>query len=663
MRRAFFLLAGAAFGVAVLFAQAPDDAALVAGEPPADAVLLESLDLSLMKCGWRSPQAGKSVEENPLRLAGVTYRHGVGTHAISEFVIDLKGVARRFVAMVGVDDEKQGHGSVVFRILVDGKEVLKTDVLRGGDPPQLLSVDLVGAKRLALLVDDADESIDSDHADWAGAMILLQPGATEKPVAVAEPAEPPVADEPPIPMASGDPPEPQIHAPRVTGATPGRPFLFRVPATGEPPLRFAARNLPAGLTLDPDTGIITGSLVAAGETTVELTVTGPRGTATGTLRIIGGVHKLAQTPPLGWNSWNVFAGAIDDAKVRATADAMVSSGLAAHGYQYVNIDDHWEDGRDEQGRILSDPSKFPDMKALCDYVHAKGLKIGIYSSPGPKTCGGREGSWQHELADARRYAEWGFDYLKYDWCSYGEVATGEGLERLQKPYRVMREALDQVDRDIVFSLCQYGMGRVWEWGAEVGGNCWRTTGDITDTWESMSKIGFGGDGREQYAGPGHWNDPDMMVTGKVGWGHPRENRLTKNEQITHFTLWCLQAAPILLGCDLTQLDAFQLDLLCNPEVLEVDQDPLGRAAGRKSKDGPLEVWARPLHDGTLAVGLFNRGREAAEVTATWASLGLTGAQPIRDLWARRDLGAADGEFRARVPAHGAVLVKIGRPQA
>jgi alpha-galactosidase len=378
---------------------------------------------------------------------------------------------------------------------------------------------------------------------------------------------------------------------------------------------------------------------------------------------VGGTRRLALTPPMGWNSWNVWAGAVDAEKVRAAADWMVKSGLAAHGYQYINIDDTWEAGRDSSGEIQTN-QKFGDMRALADYVHSKGLKLGIYSSPGPQTCGGYEGSYGHEQQDAETYARWGIDYLKYDWCSYGGIAgRGAGLEALQKPYRVMRAALDTVPRDIVYSLCQYGMGNVWEWGAEIGGNCWRTTGDINDSWGSLQRIGFSQAGHEQYAGPGHWNDPDMLVVGRLGWGpniHP--TRLTPNEQITHLTLWCLQSAPLLIGCDMAQMDPWTVSLLSNDEVLEVNQDPLAKPAGRRSQQDQVEVWARPLWDGTMAVGLFNRGIERATVTARWSDLGLHGRQPVRDLWQQKNLGSFDGSFAVPVAGHGAVLVKIGRPK-
>ena len=406
--------------------------------------------------------------------------------------------------------------------------------------------------------------------------------------------------------------QPAIHGPRIVGSTPGRPFQFLVPATGEKPLHFAAKNLPRRpRARSRDAASSPARSEQPGSTIVELEVKNARGSAKRDLTIVGGQHKLALTPPMGWNSWNCWAGAVSDAKVRAAADAMVKSGLAAHGFQYVNIDDCWEGKRDANGEIQTN-KKFPDMKALADYVHGKGLKLGIYSSPGPKTCAGFEASWKHEAQDAATYARWGIDYLKYDWCSYGEIARNPDRAALMKPYQVMRKGLDECSRDIVFSLCQYGMGDVWEWGAEVGGNCWRTTGDITDNWGSMSGIGFGQNGHEKYAGPGHWNDPDMLVVGKVGWGpslHP--THLKPNEQITHISLWCLLSSPLLIGCDMSSMDPFTVAVLTNDEVLDINQDPLGKPAGRILKNGQTEVWARPLFDGTTAVGLFNRGSQPA----------------------------------------------------
>jgi alpha-galactosidase len=264
----------------------------------------------------------------------------------------------------------------------------------------------------------------------------------------------------------------------------------------------------------------------------------------------------------------------------------------------------------------------------------------------------------------KTWSKWGFDYIKYDWCSYTQIdSTRTDVPRLQKPYILMRQMLDNADRDFVYSLCQYGWGSVWEWGDQVGGNLWRVTGDITDSWSSMSGIGFAQTGHEKYAGPGHWNDTDMLVVGKVGWGRPlRDTHLSPDEQITHITLWSLQAAPLIIGADLSQIDDFTTNLLGNSEVLAVDQDPLGHAAGRTTQNGRTEVWSRPLADGTIAVGLFNRDLVAQPIEVKWSDLGLTGNQPVRDLWQHKDLGVSRDSFSATVPRHGAVLLKIGTPK-
>ncbi len=634
-----------------------DDAGRLSGKkPPKGGIWLDTLDLGSISQGYKKPCAGRTVMGNAISLGGKEYVHGIGTHSASEAILEVNGAATRFEAVVGVDDETKGKGSVTFEVWADGKLVSDSGVMKGGETPKAVSVDVSGAKRLFLLVSDGGDGTAIDHADWAGATIIMVRGSKETLRFV--PAEKDAVPQ----IASGCKPEPAIHGPHVTGATPGRPFLFLVPATGEGPLRFAAKGLPAGLSLDADTGIISGALESAGESRVELSVSGAKGTATRTLTIVGGERKLALTPPMGWNSWNVWGIVVDDAKVRAAADCIVKSGLAAHGYQYVNIDDTWQGDRDANGEILTN-KRFPDMKALCDYVHSKGLKIGIYSSPGKKTCAGYTGSFEHEMQDAKKYAEWGFDYLKHDWCSYAEIAKDASREELQKPYRVMRAALDACGRDVVYSLCQYGMGNVWEWGTEVGGNLWRTTGDIGDGWASMSKIGLDQRGKDTYAGPSHWNDPDMLIVGKIGWGPDvQPTKLTPNEQVTHITMWCMLAAPLLTGCDLEQLDQFTLDLLTNDEVLDVNQDPLGRQASCKSRGAWTEVWARDMADGTLAVGLFNRASLKMSVSAKWADLGLQGAQPVRDLWQQKDLGTVEQEFGAEVPGHGAMLLRIGKPK-
>jgi alpha-galactosidase len=483
-------------------------------------------------------------------------------------------------------------------------------------------------------------------------------------------------------------PTPRITGPRVFGVRPGSPFLFTETATGDRPLAFSAKRLPKGLHLDAHSGQITGRLDKAGEYLVTLRAKNALGRTERKFKIVCGA-QIGLTPALGWNSWNCFASAVTAEKIKAAADAMVNSGLVNHGWTYINIDDYWQVHRDSKdqtlqgphrdaaGRILPNP-RFPDMKGLADYVHGKGLRIGIYSVPGPWTCGGCVGSFDHELQDAQQYAQWGFDYLKYDWCSYNPAfeayrggtnwnpdtvpnisyAGGGDLAKCKLPFKRMHEALAQQPRDILFSLCQYGMGSVWEWGTEVGGNSWRTSQDINDSWSSMAGIGFGQAGRVMFAGPGHFNDRDMLVVGKVGWGRLHPTKLTPNEQYTHISLWCLLASPLLIGCDMTQLDEFTLGLLSNDEVLDVDQDPLGRQAVRVARNGTLEVLARDMEDGSKVVGLFNRGTQEQSVAVKWSDLGLSGQQTVRDLWRQQDLGGFTGQFETNVGRHGVVLVKI-----
>jgi alpha-galactosidase len=649
-------LASLFLSIACVAAAAPAD--LFRAElAPTNALWVDSLDLTRMQQRRGLPRAGRSIRDQPILLGGVTYPRGIGTRSISEFVIDLHGQAQRFASVVGFDDAiKPGVGSVTFEVWADDTLVAASGLMRVGDAPKTLSADLKGARVLTLLVDDGGDTSNDDEVAWAGAHIVLVPNATSKPRPYDAPPEPPPAIAPLRKL-----PQPQIHGPRVTGATPGRDFLFRVPATGTPPLRFAAEPLPAGLTIDPDTGIISGRIREQGTTRVMLTVRGPHGTARRSLRIVAGPDALALTPPMGWNSWNVWGPAVDAEKVRDAALWLEKSGLAAHGFQYVVIDDAWSGKRNAAGEMVPN-EKFPDMRALADAVHARGLKLGIYSSPGPKTCEGFEGSLGHEMQDAATYARWGVDFLKYDWCSYEEVAKDRSLQELQKPYLLMRDALAKVDRDIIYSLCQYGYGDVWQWGEQAGGHLWRTSGDLLDQWANLESVGFRQAGREPWSGPGHWNDTDMLVVGTVGWGpnlHP--TRLTPNEQMLHLALWALQAAPLFIGADLSRLDDFTLALLTNDEVLDVDQDPLGKAGGRVRKDGRLEIWARPLADGTHAVGLFNRGLGPKAVTVRWADLGLKATQQVRDLWLRKDLGTFKDAFTATVPRHGVVFVKVGRP--
>ena len=363
-------------------------------------------------------------------------------------------------------------------------------------------------------------------------------------------------------------------------------------------------------------------------------------------------NGLAMTPPMGWNSWNKLGCNIDEAKVRAVADAMAGNGMKAAGYGYVVIDDCWHGTRDADGVISADPVRFPSgIRALSDYVHARGLKFGIYSDAGAKTCGGRPGSQGHEYQDAITYARWGVDYLKYDWCS-------TGTRNAEEAYALMSDALRATGRPILFSLCEWGTSRPWEWAATIG-NMWRTTGDITDKWDGQHGHSHGVlpivDANERlwpYAGPGHWNDPDMLEVGNGG--------LTDSEARAHFSLWAMMAAPLIAGNDVTTMSEATRAILLNPEVIAIDQDVLGVQGHRIRKDGDQEVWSKPLADGGRAVLLFNRGSAPATIAVDWTELGYPASLKarVRDLWARRDLARARGRQAATVPAHGVVMLRI-----
>jgi alpha-galactosidase len=364
-------------------------------------------------------------------------------------------------------------------------------------------------------------------------------------------------------------------------------------------------------------------------------------------------NGLVRTPPMGWNSWNKFHDHFEDATVRQMADAMVASGMSKAGYTYIIVDEGWSSYRDRNGKITGN-ARFPDMKALADYVHSKGLKIGIYSSPGPQVCGGYQGSYGHEEEDARTFAEWGYDYLKYDWCSAFSIYQSTPAD-LQGAYQKMGEALQKTDRPIVYSLCEYGLGDVWTWGAKTDGNLWRTTFDISDNWESMERIGFAQLDITQYPEPGHWNDPDMLEVGNGG--------MTADEYRTHMSLWSMLRVPLIAGNDLRSMTEETKAILMNPDVIAIDQDPDAKPLQRLSVEGKSEVLVRPLVGKAVAVALFNRGDQAAEISFRWDSLHLganLGGKTLqaRDLWKHEDIPVSGDSFTASVPKHGVVLLRV-----
>ena len=367
---------------------------------------------------------------------------------------------------------------------------------------------------------------------------------------------------------------------------------------------------------------------------------------------------LAQTPPMGWNSWNKFGCNVSEDLIKSVADTIATNGMKEAGYEFVVIDDCWQVSRDENGFIVADPQRFPSgIKALADYVHSRGLKFGLYSDAGTKTCAGRPGSQGHEYQDALQYARWDVDYLKYDWCN-------TGTRNAEEAYTTMSNALLATGRPIVFSMCEWGTAKPWQWAAGIG-NLWRTTGDISDKWEGKGKWPDGSCceygmvnildlqvGLEAFAGPGHWNDPDMMEVGNGG--------MTIPEYRAHFSFWALLAAPLISGNDVRSMSAEIKEILTNAEVIAVNQDKLGREGRRIRKNGDSEVWARPLSDGSRAVILFNRGKSESEVSVKWEELAYPGhvSANVRDLWAHTDVGSFTGAYSAKVAPHSVVMVKI-----
>lgn len=484
------------------------------------------------------------------------------------------------------------------------------------------------------------------------------------------------------------PETPRINGAKIFGVRPGSKFLYTIPATGKRPITFYAEGLPKGLKLDAQTGRITGKITKPGLYIVKLTARNELASYVRTFRIVVG-DDIALTPPMGWNSWNCWGNSVSQDKVLSSAKAMVEKGLVNYGWSYINIDDGWQGVRGGKYKGIQSNVKFPNMKALADTIHDMGLKLGIYSGPWVGTYAGHigtqadnedgtyefikqgmhnenyrlvdpsgkikrntfyyHGKYSFAINDAKQWGDWDIDYLKYDWNPNDFYYTKE-----------MHDALRELDRDIVFSLSNsapYGDAPVW---AEYS-NCWRTTGDIRDTWESMSKLGFGQDKWLAFKKPGHWPDPDMLVVGKVGWGPKLHNtQLTVDEQYTHISLWSILAAPLLIGCDMAQMDDFTVSLLCNNEVIDVNQDALGYQAFPIYSDNEYVTYVKHLEDGSMAVGMFNKSDSVKEIGFIPKSLGIRGRQKIRDLWRQKDLCEinADERFATQVNSHGVVLVKI-----
>ncbi len=645
---------------------------------------IETLELrETRQSSWAVPRENLAAGGGPLRVGHATYARGFGTVGGSRLELELDARARTLRAQTGVDDSAGPLAAASFLVVGDGRVLYRGPWQQTGGAAVTVEVPLAGVRRLALVVDVRGEPF--APADWLGP-VVEHDGAPPRAV------PPAIRRETPAPRPV--PANPQFAVTAVAGVRPGRPWLWRVGVTAPGPVQVTVTGLPPGLSFNPATRVISGRApTTPGEYHLQFRASGSGGTATRDFRLVVG-ETLALTPPLGWCSWYSMSGKVSDAWVREAAEALLRTGLADRGWTSVNIDDFWMtrprpddarlarlaalerlgrtpgyykaamddpalkgEPRDARGRIRPN-ARFPDMAGLTDFLHARGLRAGLYSSPGVLTCGGCTGSFGHEAEDAAQFAEWGFDYLKYDWCSYS-LETGP-LERpdWQRPFASMGAALRAQPRDLVFNLCQYGRAAVWEWGPAVEAQTWRVSEDLIDTWGSISAAGFFGEEHDAFTAPGRWNDRDQLMVGRIGWDRRLHDvLLTPDEQRTQFALWCLRGSPLLLAGDPTALDEFAIDLLGNEEALAVNQDPAGRPARRVVLDVGCEVWIRPLADGAVAVGIFNRDEEAATVTVPWSRLGLATPARVRDLW--RHAAAPGGpDWTGAVPRHGVEFLRL-----
>lgn len=631
-------------------------------------VWLSSLDLTKIIQGWDRAVIDVNRNKKPLSIGNQVFERGVGTGVKSYLWINLAGESERFTAYVGVDNDtsyRSTAGVHRFKIYADGKLLWQSDSVRYGEAARTIDIGVKGVKTLILEVISIGKNDSNLQLDWGDAQFIV---VGKNPEAVNPPREAEIILTPKPGLA------PHINGPKLYGCRPEHPFLYRIPATGMRPMRFAADHLPAGLSLNAATGIITGSIANHGDYQVTLHAKNTQGNSSRIFNITCG-DVLALTPTMGWNDWYAHYWRITDKMMRNAADILISSGMADAGYQYVNVDDCWMNkdkdrdsgrvgpARDAEGNILPN-SYFPDMKGMTDYIHAKGLKAGIYSSPGPQTCGGYTGSYQHEIQDAKQFADWGFDFLKYDWCSYGGTlnTSHPGLEMYQKPYLLMGSLLKEQKRDIELNLCQYGFGQVWKWGSEVGGSSWRTGDDLGFGLSALFNVALKNAGYSPYSKPGSWNDPDYIQIGYVGsayeGGLPVHTNLYPNEQYAFMSMWCLLAAPLVYSADLGKLDKFTLNILCNPEVIDIDQDPMGKGARELANTEESFILIKDMKDGSKAAGLCNSGELPLKMTLKWDEAGIKGKQMLRDPWKQKNIGIYQHEYSAIVPRHSVVLLKL-----
>lgn len=647
---------------------------LQAAAQPTETRWLDEFEVKSFSEGIPSVMARRNQRGDSIRITGRTYAQGIGFASTAVMPMQLSGKALRFQALAGIDDASDTSCSCKFLVLGDRKVLLETKPMRRGDPPVAADVDVRGIRRLGLLVLPGKNASAACYSDWADARMTLLKGIAPSPVP---------NDAPRYILTPADPPSPRIHAPSVFGARPGNPFLLSIPATGVRPMRFTAVGLPTGLALDTATGLITGTVTRKGDHPVIVSTTNAYGSASARILLRIG-DTIALTPPMGWNGWNSWSREIDAEKVMASAKAMVSMGLRDHGWTYVNIDDAWQGERRPPSMAIQSNERFPGFPAMVDSIHAMGLKLGLYSTPWITSYAGfpggstdtpdgsfpdtvrndkrayrRIGRYSYEEADARQFAAWGIDYLKYDWRI--DLASAER----------MSQALRNAPRDIVYSLSNsapFALASDWSRIA----NLWRTGPDIRDSWHALNSTVFTLDKWAPYAGPGHWNDPDMMVLGQVTTGSPMHpTRLTPDEQYSEVSIFAMLSAPMLIGCPIEKLDAFTRSLLTNAEVIAIDQDPLGSPAKPNARANGVETWVKRLQDGGVAIGLFHTADYGAdpqshfrwgdEKPAEWVldtrSLNIPDGAILRDVWRQTNIGTAPGTFRFSIPHHGVVLLR------
>jgi alpha-galactosidase len=637
-------------------------------------VWLDDLPIKSFSEGIPAVLPKTNAAGDSMKINGSYYAHGVGVNSTSVLSFYLNGNAVEFSALVGVDDKGVKNLPHKFYVIGDKKILFESGEMKLGDAAKAVKVNVSGIKQLGLLV-LVDMEVNRTYANWANAQFLMHNEAL--------PQTMPNTDEKYILTPLPDK-KPKINSAKVFGARPNNPFLYTIATSGERPISFSVTNLPNGLSVDEKTGIISGKIAQKGSYKTILRAKNSFGEAQKELRIVIG-DTIALTPPIGWNGWNSWARNIDQEKVIASADAMVKMGLNQHGWTYINIDDAWQGQRGGALNAIQPNEKFSKFKEMVDYVHSLGLKVGVYSTPMITSYAGYTGGssdfedgritediiknkrafryvgkYRFEQNDARQMAAWGIDYLKYDWRIESISA-----ER-------MSDALKHSGRDIVYSISNSApFSNAKDWARLT--NTFRTGPDIRDSWLSLYHSAFTLDKWAPFGGRGHWLDPDMMILGNVTTGsalHP--TRLSPDEQYSHVSLFSLLSAPLLIGCPIEQLDAFTLSLLTNDEVIEINQDPLGKPARLVKEENGVQIWLKPLEDGAYAVGLFNIAHfgetpqsyfrwgdeETAKYQFEFNQIGLKGKFRLRDVWRQKDIGTFSQSFQTEIKHHGVVLLKM-----